>query len=98
MCTDNGSNFVKAFRIFSEETDQDEEESGIDFVELEPILVTSESCSDILFHLPKRQQCAGVNFINILLAHFLYRSVLGSFSLNTVWLCIFMAQNLIVKC
>jgi len=29
----------------------------------------------------------GVNFINILLAHFLYKSASQSFSLITVWLC-----------
>ncbi len=34
---------------------------------------------------------AGVNFINILCANFLYESALRSFSLVTFWLCIFLA-------
>ncbi len=45
----------------------------------------------------------GVNFINILHTPFLYKSVLGSFSLVKVWLCNFLAQkywhkNWLVKC
>jgi len=35
----------------------------------------------------------GVNFINILLAHFLYERVLLSFSLIKVWFCIFLAKE-----
>ncbi len=45
----------------------------------------------------------GVNFINILLAAFLYESVLHSFSLITIWLCKFfgakiLVQKLLIKC
>jgi len=46
---------------------------------------------------------SGVNFINVLLTHFLYKSTSHSFSLVTVWLWkIFgakiLAQNLRIKC
>ncbi len=43
---------------------------------------------------------AGVNFINSLLEHFLCKSVLLSFSLITVWLCIFFRKNISanIKC
>jgi len=36
---------------------------------------------------------AGVNFINIIQVHFLYKSILHSFSLVTVWLCNFLATE-----
>jgi hypothetical protein len=55
--------------------------------------ITHKLCSDK----------AGVNFINILLVTFSYKSVLQSFSLVTVWLCSFfgariLAQKLLVNC
>jgi len=39
----------------------------------------------------------GVNFINILLKPFLYKSALRSFFLITVWLCNFLAQEYQLK-
>jgi len=40
---------------------------------------------------------AGVNFINIIFASFSYESVLPSFSLVTVWLCIFWCKTIGAK-
>ncbi len=54
--------------------------------------ITDQKSSEFK-HSLFQQQSQGVNFINILLSTFLYKSVLRSFSLITVWLCNFLAQE-----
>jgi hypothetical protein len=64
VCTDNGSNFVKAFKIFSDT--ENEEEPEVNIIELETVFSESESdgTQEQTFHLPKRQQCA-VHTLNL---------------------------------
>jgi hypothetical protein len=45
----------------------------------------------------KSNGLTGVNFINILSANFLYKSVLRSFTLITFWLCNFLQKNIDTK-
>jgi hypothetical protein len=45
----------------------------------------------------RKQFLPSVNFISILLWPFLYKTVLSSFSLVTIWLCNFLAKNISSK-